>query len=159
VIAGLTAGVLSALLTILVIVLNTPTFEAATQQIALDRLTVKTALALAGWELLTITLSLLTGLVVGWIVGRIAVRRRLGFLAGLLAGTTSALMLFLVSLFPNYPGNLGVLSAQGSTESLVISFLLLCLWGMGGGLVSLLGAWGATVKHPYYTNDVTEEVH
>jgi hypothetical protein len=31
VIAGLTAGVLSALFTILVIVLNTPTFEAATQ--------------------------------------------------------------------------------------------------------------------------------
>jgi len=32
----------------------------------------------------------------------------------------------------------------------VISCLLLCLWSIGGGLVSLFGTWVATVRHPYY---------
>jgi hypothetical protein len=159
VIVGITAGVLSALFTILIILLNAATFQAATQQIAQDRLTVKTALALAGWELLTIILSLVVSLVVGWIVGKIAVRRWLGFLAGALVGTTYALLTLLVSLFPNYPGNLGVISAQVSARSLAISFLLFCLWGISGGLLSLLGAWVATVRRPTSTNDRTEKVH
>src|SRR2546421_8189097 len=46
-IAGAIAGVLSALLTILIILVNTGTFHTASLQIAVDRLTVKTALALA----------------------------------------------------------------------------------------------------------------
>jgi hypothetical protein len=158
-IIGITVGVLSALLTILIISLNTATFQAATQQIALDRLTVKTALALAGWELLTILLNLLLSLGIGWIIGRIADRRWLGFLAGAIAGTTFVLMTLLVGLLPDYPGNLGVISTQVSTRSLAILLLLLCLWGMGGGLVGLLGAWSATVELPSYTNDVTEKVH
>jgi len=28
--------------------------------------------------------------------------------------------------------------------------LLLCLWSIGGGLVSLFGTWVATVRHPHY---------
>src|SRR5581483_2510774 len=43
-IAGTIAGVLAALLTILIILINTGTFHAARLQIAVDRLTVKTAL-------------------------------------------------------------------------------------------------------------------
>ncbi len=61
VIAGVIAGVFNALLTIVVILVNAGTFHAASQQIAVDRLTVKTALALAAWELLNFTLSLLVG--------------------------------------------------------------------------------------------------
>jgi hypothetical protein len=146
VIAGVMAGVLAALLTLLVTLVFAGTFHAASQQIAVDTLTVKTALALAGLELLTFVLDLLIGFVLGVIVGRIAVRRRLGFLAGALAGAVFFLIIFLVSLISSYPGNL--VANRTTTGSLVISFLLLCLWSMGGGLVSLFGTWVATVRHP-----------
>ena len=149
-IAGVIAGVVTALLTMVVTLVFAGTFYAASQQIAVDKLTVKTALAMAGLELLNVTLSLLIGFVVGLIVGRIAVRRRLGFLAGALAGAVFYLITFLVSLISSYPGNLAVNGASLTTGSLVISFLLLCLWCIGGGLVSLFGTWVATVRHPHY---------
>jgi hypothetical protein len=149
-IAGVIAGVLAALQTIVITLVNTGTFQTATQQIAVDRLTVKTALALAAWEILTFTLSLLLGFFAGLIVGRIAVRRRLGFLAGALAGAVFSLLLFFVSLISSYPGNLALHATTMTTGRLVISFLLLCLWSIGGGLVSLFGTWVATVRHPYY---------
>ncbi len=149
-IAGIIAGVVTALLTIMVTLVFAGTFHAASLQIAVDRLTVKTALALAGLELLTVALSLLVGFFVGVIVGRIAVRRRLGFLAGALAGAVFFLITFLVSLISSYPGNLVVNGTTLTTGSLVISFLLLCLWSIGGGLVSLFGTWVVTVRHPHY---------
>ncbi len=149
-IAGSIAGVVTALLTIVVTLINAGTFHAASLQIAVDRLTVKTALALAGLELLTVTLSLLIGFFVGLIVGRIAVRRRLGFLAGALAGAVFYLMTFLVGLIPSYPGNFAVNGTTMTAGSLVISLLLLCLWSIGGGLVSLFGTWVVTVRHPHY---------
>jgi hypothetical protein len=148
VIAGGIAGVCAALLTIVITLVFAGTFHAASQQIAVDKLTVKTALALAALELLTFALSLLIGFVVGFIVGRIAVRRRLGFLAGALAGAVFYLITFLVGLISSYPGNLVV--NRTTTGSLVISLLLLCLWSIGGGLVSLFGTWAATVRHPHY---------
>lgn len=149
-IAGVIAGVFAALLTVVITLLNAGTFHAASQQIAADRLTVRTALALAAWELLNFALSLLIGFVLGGIVGRIAVRRRLGFLSGALAGAIFFLITFLVSLIASYPGNLTVNGTSVTTGSLVISFLLLCLWSIGGGLVSLFGTWVATVRHPHY---------
>ncbi len=149
-IAGVIAGVVTALLTMVVILVFAGTFHAASQQIAVDRLTVKTALALAGLVLLNVTLSLLVGFFVGYIVGRIAVRRRLGFLAGALAGAVFYLITFLVGLIPSYPGNLVVNGTTLTTGSLVISLLLLCLWSIGGGLVSLFGTWVVTVRHPHY---------
>jgi hypothetical protein len=149
------AGVLAALQTIVITLVNTGTFQTATQQIAVDRLTVKTALALAAWEILTFTLSLLLGFCAGLIVGRIAVRRRLGFLAGALAGAVFSLITFFVSLIPSYPGNLTVNGTTTTTSSLVISFLLLCLWSLGGGLVSLFGTWITTVRHPHYLSHET----
>jgi len=150
VIAGALAGVFTALLTIVVTLVFAGTFHAASQQIVVDRLTVKTALALAGLILLNFTLCLLVGFLVGFIVGKIAVRRRLGFLAGALAGAVFYLITFLVSLISSYPGNLAVNGTTLTTGSLVISFLLFCLWSIGGGLVSLFGTWVATVGHPHY---------
>jgi hypothetical protein len=64
VIAGVIAGVFAALLTMVITLVNAGTFHAASQQIAVDRLTVKTALALAGLVLLNFTLCLLVGLLV-----------------------------------------------------------------------------------------------
>lgn len=149
-IAGAIAGVLAALLTIIITLVNAGTFHAASQQVAVDRLTVRTALALAAWELLMFTLSLLIAFFVGLIVGRIAVRRRLGFLAGALAGAVFFLITFCVNLIPSYPGNLAVNGPTTTGGSLVISFLFLCLWSIGGGLVSLFGTWITTVRHPHY---------
>lgn len=149
-ITGVIAGVLIALLTIVITLVFAGTFHAASQQIAVDKLTVKTALALAGLELLNFALSLLIGFVAGLIVGRIAVRRRLGFLAGAIAGAVFYLITFLVSLIASYPGNLAVNGATLTSGSLVISFLLLCLWSIGGGLVSLFGTWIMTVRHAHY---------
>jgi hypothetical protein len=149
-IAGVIAGVFTALLTIVITLVFAGTFHAASQQIAVDKLTVKTALALAAVELLNFSLSLLIGFVVGLIVGRIAVRRRFGFLAGALAGAVFYLITFLVSLISTYPGNLAVKATTVTTGSMVISFLLLCLWSIGWGLVSLFGTWVATVRHPHY---------
>ena len=149
-IAGVIAGVFTALLTIIVTLVFAGTFHAASQQIAVDRLTVKTALALAGLELLNVMLSILIGFLVGFIVGRIAVRRRLGFLAGTITGAIFYLITFLVSLISGYPGDLVVNRTPLATGSLVLSCLLLCLWSISGGLVSLLGAWVATVRHPHY---------
>lgn len=154
-IAGAIAGMLAALLTIIITLVNAGTFHAAGQQIAVDRLTVRTALALAAWELLAFTLSLLIGLCVGLIVGRIAVRRRLGFLAGAIAGAVFYLITFLVNLIPSYPGNLTVNGPTTTGSSLVISFLFLCLWSIGGGLVSLFGTWITTVRHPHYLRQET----
>ena len=147
-ITGAIAGVLAGLLTIVITLVFAATFHAASQQIALDRLTVKTALALVGLVALTVVLNLLIGLSIGVIIGKIAVRRRLGFLAGALAGAIFYLATFLASLFASYPGNLVVNTR--TTGSLVLSLLLLCLWCIGGGLVSLFGTWIATVRHPYY---------
>jgi len=103
VIAGVIAGVFTALLTIAIILVSAGTFQAAGLQIAMDQLTVKTALALATWELLNVALSLLASFFVGFIVGRITVRRRLGFLASALAGAIFYLITFLVSLISRLP--------------------------------------------------------
>jgi len=148
--AGVIAGVFSALLTILITLVFAGTFHAASLQIAVDKLTVKTALALAGLGLLNAALSLLIVFLVGLIMGKIAVRRRLGFLAGALAGAVFYLILFLVSLISSYPGNLVMNGTAMTIGSLVIPFLLLCLWSMSAGLVSLFGTWVATVRHPHY---------
>ena len=150
VITGVIAGVFTALLTIVVTLMFAGTFHAASQQIALDRLTVKTALALAGLLLLNFMLCLLVGFLVGFIVGKIAVRRRLGFLSGALAGAVFYLIIFLASLIASYPGNLARNGTTMTTGSLVISCMQLLLWSIGGGLVSLFGTWVATVRHPHY---------
>jgi hypothetical protein len=71
-------------------------------------------------------------------------------IAGVIAGAIFSLITFLVSLIPSYPGNFEVNGTTLTTGSLVISCLLLCLWSIGVGLVSLFGTWVATVRHPHY---------
>ena len=63
---------------------------------------------------------------------------------------SNVLWTFLVSLISSYPGNLTVNGTTLTAGSLVISCLLLCLWSVNGGLVSLFGTWVATVRHPHY---------
>ncbi|GCE45883.1 hypothetical protein EI42_02695 [Thermosporothrix hazakensis] len=145
-ISGLIAGILNALVTLLITLTNASTFLIARQQIAADRLTVKIALALVGWQAGILLASLLLGLATGWITGKITRLRWLGFLGGALAGAIYSLAIFLASSFPSYPGNLSVVSEPFSIARLLISALLLGLWALGGGLVGLFGAWVATVS-------------
>ncbi len=119
---------------------------------------VKNALAFTifWFAVLTFFITLLILLIAGFIAGKIVVQRRLGFLAGFVTG-------FLVyygagsitSLIPNYPGVQHTASATsgngGTLIILLIALVFFLVWGIIGGLVSLLGAWIATRKHPYYT--------
>lgn len=157
-IAGTIAGISNTLLTIVVILITAGVFRAASQQIAVDRLTVKTALALAGLELLLLLIGLLISFSTGFILGRIVVLRRLGFLAGALAGALFSLLTFFVGLIPGYPGTLVVTHGAPTPADLVLSLLQLCLWSIGGGLVSLFGTWIATLSASYYRKN-GEEIH
>jgi phosphotransferase system glucose/maltose/N-acetylglucosamine-specific IIC component len=77
------------------------------------------------------------------------------FIAGSIAGVVTALLTMVVTLinagtFHAASQQIAVDRLTVTTGSLVISFLLLCLWSIGGGLVSQSGTWVATVRHPHY---------
>jgi len=145
-IAGIIAGFLSAVVNIILVLSTAGTFHDARLQIVADRLTVKVALVLAGIGSLTILILVVIGFFTGFVVGKIAVRRAFGFLAGAVAGVIFSLVTLLVSFIPNYPGNLFASANSG----VLLPILFLCLWGIGGGLVSLFGTWTSTQRHPHY---------
>ena len=118
-----------------------------------NRLTVNTAFAVVGVQSLNFFVSLLIFFIAGFVVGKIVARRSLGFFAGALSGATLYIATFLVSFIPTYPGNTtleGIGGAGIVGSGIVISLVFLCIWSIIGGLVSLLGSWLATRKHPYY---------
>ncbi len=118
-----------------------------------NTLTVNTAFDVVGVQSLSFFVSLLIYLVVGFVVGKIAVRRSFGFFAGALAGAILFVATFVASSIPAYPGSrtLEGLVGTGTVGSgLAISLVFLCIWSITGGLVSLLGTWLATRKHPDY---------
>lgn len=118
---------------------------------------VKSALAFTifGYAVLTFFISLLILLIAGFIAGKIVVQRRLGFLAGFITGFIVYGAGFITNYIPNYPGVQHTASATSGNGGLVvasfITLIFLLVWGIIGGLVSLLGAWIATRKHPFYT--------
>ncbi|HLI08314.1 MAG TPA: YrzE family protein [Ktedonobacteraceae bacterium] len=155
ILAGIIAGVLCIIQSIIITMANASTyaaFEKATQA------AVKNALAFTifGIGLLTFFISMVIILVAGFIVGRAAVKRSYGFLAGFIAGILTYALSFLIQLIPNYPGTKGANGSITGTGPLVggifITIIFVLIWGIVGGLVSLLGAWLATRRHPYYTD-------
>jgi uncharacterized membrane protein YeaQ/YmgE (transglycosylase-associated protein family) len=118
---------------------------------------VKNALAFTifGYAALTFFISLVILCIAGFIAGKIVVQRRLGFLAGFLAGIIFYAFSFITNIIPNYPGvqhTASSTASNGATPFFVylLPLIFLLVWGIIGGLVSLLGAWLATRKHPYY---------
>lgn len=117
---------------------------------------VKNALAFTifGYAVLTFVISLLILCIAGFIAGKIVVQRRLGFLAGFVAGLIVYAGAFITNYIPNYPGvqhsTSTTAGSGGVVGALFVSLIFLLVWGIIGGLVSLLGAWLATRKHPYY---------
>ncbi len=117
---------------------------------------VKSALSftLVGYAALTFFISLVILCIAGFIAGKIVLQRRLGFLAGFLAGIIVYAIGFITNYIPNYPGVQHTASSSTGNGivmgGLLVSLIFLLVWGVIGGLVSLLGAWLATRKHPYY---------
>jgi hypothetical protein len=146
-IAGATTGIIMALIHLLTPLLNTGAFQKSV--VLGEKMGTDTALAVAALTCLSLLLNIAICAVSGYFVGKYAVQRRLGFFSGLLAGVTLYFGIFLISYIPNYPGN-----APAPPFSIVYVLpllILILLFGIVGGLVSLLFTWITTRKHPYYT--------
>lgn len=156
ILAGVIAGALCIIQSIVITIANASTykaFDAATQPTVKDAL----AFTIFGFALLTFFISMLIILIAGFLVGRAVVKRWFGFLAGFIAGILTYAFSFLVQYIPNYPGTHGT---NGTTTGfgplaggIFIALIFLLIWGIIGGLVSLLGAWLATRRHPYYVEE------
>ena len=153
-IIGVIAGVFCVAQSIVITLSNTSTYHA--YDITKDT-AVKSALAFTifGFAALTFFISLVILCIAGFIAGKIVVQRRLGFLAGFLAGIITYAFSFITNIIPNYPGvqhTASSTASNGATPFFVflVPLVFLLVWGVIGGLVSLLGTWLATRKHPYY---------
>jgi hypothetical protein len=151
-IIGVIAGVFCVAQSIVITLSNTSTYHAF--DIAKDT-AVKSALAFTifGFAALTFFISLVILCIAGFIAGKVVVQRRLGFVAGFLAGFIVYATGFITNYIPNYPGvqhTASSTASNGAIGGFLVSLIFLLVWGIIGGLVSLLGAWLATRKHPYY---------
>ncbi len=100
-------------------------------------------------------LSPLLCIVVGIIAGKIAVRRSTGFTAGLIMGSVYLIILAVVTgrnyaqdfleSYAYQANNLVILLGAYFIAAGIVLLLAVCLFG----LLALLGAWLATLKHPY----------
>lgn len=82
----------------------------------------------------------------GIIVGRLAVARKIGFLSGAIAG----LVLDAAPLFLQYYTNHTYHTQHLNFYTTGPFYLNLSLAMLMGGLLSVFGAWLATIVHPYY---------
>lgn len=152
-IIGGISGVLCALQSILITLINSPTYHA--YDVTKDAAS-KSALAFTifGFAVLTFVITMLIWLIAGFIAGRIVVRRRLGFLAGFVSGLIIYGISFITHFFPNYPGNNPTPITNTATVSpysgVLVVLILFAIWGILGGLFTLFGAWLASRRHSYY---------
>src|SRR5216684_3281894 len=150
---GAIAGILCAAQSIGITLANAATYHAL--DVAKPG-AVKDALSFTifGYAALTFAISLLILLIAGFVVGKIVVQRRLVFLAGFVAGLIYEAISFATPYIPNYPGvqqaSSGTANAGAATIGILLVLVFFLVWGIIGGLVSLLGGWAATRKHPYY---------
>ena len=151
-IAGVIAGALSSVESIIIAFANTSTYQQASKY-ASDKLPISLAFTLVGMACLSFFIGLLICLIAGYITGRVSVQRSLGFLAGFVAGIVTYGISFLLNFIPNYPGHIAS-SGPANTGivlgGIVVILIFFLIWGVIAGLVSLFGAWLATRHHPYY---------
>ena len=154
VIIGALASVFCIAQSLAITLANASTYHAF--DIAKDQ-AVKNALAFTifWFAVLTFFITLLISVIAGFIAGKIVIQRRLGFLAGFVTGFIVYGAGFITNYIPNYPGVQHTTSTTSGSGGLVVASLIALIfflvWGIIGGLASLLGAWIATRKHPYYT--------
>jgi len=152
-IIGVVAGLLCAIQSVVITLLNSSTYQ--TYETSGTQQTVQNAIAftLFGLACLTFGISMLICFLAGFITGKIAVLRRMGFLTGFVAGAITYTLSFLLNYIPGYPTHLTSAGVHGLVEvgsGILVSLIFLLVWGVIGGLASLVGAWLATRKHPYY---------
>ncbi len=147
-IVGSIAGILDVFINIAITLSNTATYQRVVSEG--KNITLSTANIVFGLLGLSLFIELLIFGIAGYIVGKVAVQRRLGFLTGMLIGAIAYLVSFLVRYIPNYPGNTATSSATNAA-TIGISLIFLLISAIIGGLISLLGTWLATRRHPYYT--------
>jgi hypothetical protein len=151
-IAGVITGFLCAAQGIVIVLANAALYQSASAM-PLAKLSVNTALTIVGIQALISLINVLICLAGGFVVGKIVVQRRLGFLAGFVAGLIIYVTGFLLNYIPNYPGNrpaTGAGNVAGIASGILLSLIVLLITGVFAGLISLLGAWFATRRHPYY---------
>ena len=150
-IIGVVLGVLAAAQSIIITLKNTDLYNEAAKQG--KNVTLGVATSVFGVAALEIAISVLIYFIGGLIIGKVAVHRRWAFIGGFVGGVISSLIGAVLKQIPAYP-NAGTggfsgsaLGISGGIAALAISTILL---GVLYGLVSLLGAWLMTRRHPYY---------
>lgn len=106
-----------------------------------------------GLQCLNYSISLILCMIAGYVLGRIVVQRRLGFLLGVIAGLIGYIVSIATNYIPNFPGRQTtspVASANSPIGIVAVLIVGLAMWTLIFGLFSLLGAWIATRRHPYY---------
>ncbi len=153
---GIGAGLLTAIIGVLITVLNASTFQDAAR--LQDKMPLSIAQTIAGLNCLSYFLTLLVCFAAGYLVGRVAVRRVFGFYAGALAGAITYLGGIVTQYIPNYPGHIASSSTAGAVAGgIFFLIILLLIYAAIGGLMGLWGAWAVTRKHPYYLARRQEE--
>jgi hypothetical protein len=150
--AGVLIGFLCAAQGIAIMIANSPVYQQASTSLP-AKLSFNTALAILGIQAFISLISALICLAGGFVVGKVVVQRRLGFLAGFIAGVVIYGTGFLLSYIPHYPGSRptsGTSNATGVAGGILLALILLLITGVFAGLITLLGAWFATRRHPYY---------
>ena len=151
-IIGIVAGIIAALQSIIFTLANASLYHtvSTTPQV---KLSLDLAEAIFGLFCLTLFISLLIYFLAGFVTGKALVERKMGFLVGFVAAAVSFILSLIVQQIPGYPNARGTgLSGGlfGLAGGLLAILILLAISGVIGGLVSLVGAWLATRKHPYY---------
>ncbi len=111
------------------------------------------ALAVFGITVLSIAIGTILYFIGGLIIGRVAIHRRWAFIGGFVGGVVSWLVSAGLKWLPSYPdaGNTGFGGgALGLGAGLVAALIGIIILGVLSGAFSLLGAWLATRRHPYY---------
>lgn len=153
---GIGAGLLTAILGVLITLLNASTFqEAARLQ---EKMPLSIAQTIAGLNCLSYFLALLVCFAAGYVAGKVAVRRLFGFYAGALAGALTYLGGIVTQYIPNYPGHIASSSTAGAVAGGIFFLItLLLIYAAVGGLMGLWGARTVTRRHPYYLARQQEE--
>ena len=152
-IIGVVLGALVSLQGILLTLKNADTYKEAAKYVQNNNMPLGLASAIFGIFVLGLVISVFIYLIGGMIIGRVSVHRRWAFIGGFVGAVVSSIIGDILKLIPSYPnaGNTGasggLLGFGGGFAALIISAIIL---GVIAGLISLLGAWITTRRHPYY---------
>lgn len=152
-IVGVILGVLTSLQGLILTLKNADIYKEAAKYTLSNTMPLGLASTIFGIFVLGLVISVLIYFIGGLVIGRVSVHRRWAFIGGFVGGVISAIIGSLLKLIPSYPnaGNTGLsggmLGFGGGLAALIISTIVL---GVLVGLVSLLGAWVTTRRHPYY---------